>query len=60
MKFDIKKLANGKVFGLLIAGFAAVAAFSTEIGNQQKEKTIKNLTDTTTDLLDRVSKLENK
>ena len=53
MKFDLKKLTNGKVIGLIIAGFAALAAFNTEIQSQKKEKLID-------DLVDRVSKLEGK
>lgn len=52
-KFNLKSLANMKWIGVATAVVAAVAAFSTEMHNQQKEKVVE-------DLVERVSKLENK
>lgn len=42
-----------KYGGLIIAGAAAVAAFTAEVDSQKKEKTLKELTE-------RVTKLEEK
>lgn len=52
-KIDIAKITGSKWFGIGLAVAAAIGAFVTERQNQEKEKTIENL-------IDRVSKLENK
>lgn len=52
-KFDISKLPIKKIVAIGAVIFAGISAVTDEINNQNKDKTIKNL-------LDRVSKLENK
>ena len=51
MKFDIKKIPVKKIIAIGACIFAGISAIAEEIGNQNREKTIK-------DLLDRVSELE--
>lgn len=52
-KFNLKGLANVKWIGVATAVVTAVAAFTSEMQSQKKEKAFD-------DLVERVSKLENK
>ena len=52
-KFDISKIANAKWIGVAGAIITGVVAVASNLQDQKKEKTIS-------DLVDRVSKLENK
>jgi hypothetical protein len=52
-KFDISAITNAKWIGYAAAAIAAISAFASSMAERKQEKTIE-------ELVDRVSKLENK